>query len=73
MHLWDSLRLLHRPTLLIWGTASDVLSDAQAKRVVETLPLGELATVPGSPHAPTLTEPPSVEALERFLTTAVPA
>jgi pimeloyl-ACP methyl ester carboxylesterase len=70
-HLWEVLRRLACPTLLIWGTASDVLSEDQAKRVVRALPPGELAAVPGAPHAPTLTEPESAEALERFLTASV--
>ena len=55
------------PTLVVWGTDSDVLSEAQARRMVETLPKGELVSVPGVGHAPTLVEPAVVAALERFL------
>ncbi len=65
--LWDVLARLDVPTLLVWGSASDVLSEAQAKRVVAALPRGSMATVPGSPHAPTLNEDAAVEALEHFL------
>jgi pimeloyl-ACP methyl ester carboxylesterase len=64
---WDVLKNLQVPTLLIWGTASDVLSEAQAKRIVETLPQGQLVSVTGVGHAPTLNEPEAVAGLERFL------
>jgi pimeloyl-ACP methyl ester carboxylesterase len=46
---------------------SDVLSKARAQRMVKALPKGELVVVPGVGHAPTLTEPVVVDALERFL------
>jgi esterase len=64
---WPVLAALACPTLLIWGTDSDVLSKAQAGRIVETLPRGELVAVPGVGHAPTLIEPVALAALERFL------
>ena len=35
--------------------------------MVDTLPKGELAAVPGVGHAPTLVEPVALAALERFL------
>ena len=65
--LWPVLRHLPCPTLVVWGTDSDVLSEAQARRMVDTLPKGELAAVPGVGHAPTLVEPVALDALERFL------
>lgn len=65
--LWDVLRNFQPPTLLLWGTISDVLSEAQAKKVVETLPNGSLAVVNGVGHAPNLTEPDAVAALDHFL------
>jgi esterase len=65
--LWPALAGLSCPTLLVWGTDSDVLSEAQARRMVETLPRGELVAVSGVGHAPTLVEPQSLTALERFL------
>jgi pimeloyl-ACP methyl ester carboxylesterase len=64
---WSALAALACPTLVIWGSDSDVLSEAQAKRMVETLPHGQLVIVPGVGHAPTLVEPPVLAALERFL------
>jgi pimeloyl-ACP methyl ester carboxylesterase len=65
--LWPVLRSLPCPTMVVWGTESDVLSEAQARRMVEALPRGELVTVPGVGHAPTLVEPVVLTALEHFL------
>ena len=65
--LWPVLERLPCPTLVVWGTESDVLSEAQARRMVKALPRGELVAVPGVGHAPTLVEPVVLAALERFL------
>ena len=65
--LWPVLQRLPCSTLVVWGTESDVLSEAQARRMVEVLPCGELVAVPGVGHAPTLVEPVVLTALERFL------
>ncbi|MBI2887693.1 MAG: alpha/beta hydrolase [Chloroflexi bacterium] len=65
--LWPVLQGLPCPTLVVWGMESDVLSEAQARRMVETLPRGALAPVPGIGHAPTLVEPEALAALEPFL------
>jgi len=65
--LWPVLERLACPTLVVWGTESDVLSEAQARRMVKALPRGELVAIPGVGHAPTLVEPAALAALERFL------
>jgi pimeloyl-ACP methyl ester carboxylesterase len=65
--LWPVLQRLSCPTLVVWGMDSDVLSETQARRMVEVLPHGELVAVPGVGHAPTLMEPVVLAALERFL------
>jgi pimeloyl-ACP methyl ester carboxylesterase len=65
--LWPALQALTCPTLVIWGSDSDVLSEAQARRMADTLPRGELVRVPGIGHAPTLVEPVALAALDRFL------
>jgi esterase len=65
--LWPALQALGRPTLVVWGSDSDVLSEAQARRMVDTLPRGELVRVPGIGHAPTLVEPVVLAALDRLL------
>jgi pimeloyl-ACP methyl ester carboxylesterase len=66
-NLWPALEQLACPTLLVWGTDSDVLSEAQAQRMVETLPQGKLLAIPGVGHAPSLVEPASLAGLEQFL------
>ena len=66
-NLWPTLAQLACPALVVWGTDSDVLSQAQARRMVETLPKGELLAIPGVGHAPSLVEPTSLAGLERFL------
>ena len=68
--LWPVLAKIPCPTLVIWGTVSDVLSEAQARKMVEVLPHGELVSVPGVAHAPTLVEPVVLAALERLLSRA---
>ncbi len=65
--LWTRLPALSCPTLVVWGTESDVLSEAQAQRMVDALPHGELVKVSGVGHAPILVEPQSLAALERLL------
>ena len=65
--LWPALQALACPTLVVWGSDSDVLSEAQARRMVDALPRGELVRVPGIGHAPTLVEPVVLAALDRFL------
>ena len=65
--LWPALQRIPCPTLVIWGRESDVLSEAQARRMVDVLPRGELVAVPSVGHAPTLMEAAALAALERFL------
>jgi pimeloyl-ACP methyl ester carboxylesterase len=67
--LWPALQALPCPALVVWGKESDVLSEAQARRMVDVLPRGELVNVPGIGHAPTLVEPVVLAALDRFLGT----
>jgi len=65
--LWPALQALPCPTLVVWGSDSDVLSEAQARRMAEALPRGELVRVPRIGHAPTLVEPVVLATLDRFL------
>ena len=65
---WSTLSRVTCPTLVLWGVQSDVLSEQQARRMVEALPRGELVAVPDvrartGPAGATL----AFEALERFL------
>ena len=65
--LWPVLQAVTCPTLVVWGDDSDVLSEAQGRRMADTLPRGELVRIPGIGHAPTLVEPVVLAALDRFL------
>jgi len=56
-----------RPTLLIRGALSDIVSADIAGRMKRHAPALELAEVPGVGHAPMLTEPVAVAAIEGFL------
>jgi len=57
-----------RPTLLIRGELSDLLSARIAAKMKRMAPSLELAVIPGVGHAPTLIEPAAVEAIDEFLT-----
>ena len=67
MDQWEALKAIACPVLVLRGALSDVLSPPIAQRMVETLPDGRLVEVPGVGHAPVLTEPVAVKALDEFL------
>ncbi|WP_277981679.1 alpha/beta fold hydrolase [Sphingomonas phyllosphaerae] len=73
--LWRAWAALgDAPVVVARGERSDILSDATARRMVETLPRAELVTVPGVGHAPLLDEATLLPALDRLLAaTAEPA
>lgn len=64
--LWPALEAQTCPTAVVWGTASDVLSEAQARRMVQTLQAGTLIAVADTEHAPSLIEPESRAGLDAF-------
>jgi pimeloyl-ACP methyl ester carboxylesterase len=49
--LWEAVRRLQCPTLLVNGAESDILAPDAAQRMVATIPRGQLATVPGAGHS----------------------
>jgi pimeloyl-ACP methyl ester carboxylesterase len=49
--LWDAVRALTCPTLVVRGEHSTILSAAIAQRMTDELPDGELVTVAGAGHA----------------------
>lgn len=57
----------NRPTLLVRGAMSDIISRDIAGRMKRHAPGMELAEVPGVGHAPTLDEPAAWAAIEKFL------
>lgn len=56
-----------RPTLLIRGELSDLLSARIAEQMQLSAPSLQLAVVPGVGHAPTLSEPTAAAAIDEFL------
>ncbi len=66
--LWPGLdALAGRPSLLLRGEMSDILSADTHRRMAARLPLAEAVVVPHVGHAPTLDEPEAVAAIERLL------
>ena len=58
-----------KPTLLIRGGISDVISSAIADRMQLQSPAMKRVDVPNVGHAPMLTEPAAVDAIDKFLRT----
>jgi pimeloyl-ACP methyl ester carboxylesterase len=56
-----------KPALLVRGDLSDILSEATAVRMAETLPLVRRVTLPRMGHAPTLDEPECDPAIDDWL------
>jgi len=48
--LWEPLRRIAVPALLVRGADSDVLSAEVAKRMIDALPDGRLVEIPGAGH-----------------------
>jgi pimeloyl-ACP methyl ester carboxylesterase len=70
--MWRALSSLREvPTLIVRGGRSDVLSAKVAERMLAALDHGELATVEGVGHAPTLTEPMLHAPIDRLLERAL--
>lgn len=64
---WVTAGRITAPVLVLRGAESDVLSAGVAKRMAEVIPDCRVVEVPGVGHAPLLTEPAAVQALEDFL------
>lgn len=56
-----------KPVLILRGERSDLFSKETAERMRDSLPGSELAIVPNVGHAPDLSEPEAVAAIERLL------
>lgn len=66
--IWPGLNALSgKPTLIVRGELSDLLSVSTLQAMSERLPQAEILTVEGIGHAPTLDEPEAVAAIGRFL------
>ncbi|HVJ01307.1 MAG TPA: alpha/beta hydrolase [Sphingomonas sp.] len=66
--MWPTIDALKgRPVLVVRGERSDILSADTADRMLARLGKGELVTVAGVGHAPTLEEPEAVAGIDRLL------
>jgi len=67
--MWPVLSAFHSiPALILRGELSDLMSDATARRMQREIgESAELVTVPRVGHAPALTEPESLAAIDRLL------
>ena len=66
--LWPAFRALSgRPSLLVHGGVSDLLSKSTVEAMKKEIQGMESVTVPRVGHAPTLEEPEAVEAIDRLL------
>jgi pimeloyl-ACP methyl ester carboxylesterase len=63
---WAALEALRCPVLLVRGATSDILSPETAAGMEARQPRLSRVDVPGVGHAPTLTEPVVVDALDAF-------
>ena len=64
---WDAVKAITAPVLILRGANSDVLNPATAAKMVEVMPNAKLVEIPGVGHAPILSEPESIRALDAFL------
>jgi len=68
MDLWEPLRRITAPALLVRGAESDVLSVEIAKRMIDTLPDGRLVEIPGAGHTVPADQPEAfARAVRSFL------
>lgn len=64
---WDNFKAMSMPTLLLRGELSDILLPETVARMQAMKPDLEVVTIPGRGHTPTLDEPESRAAIDRFL------
>lgn len=66
--LWPFFMALgQKPLLVVRGEKSDLLTAATVAKMQQAVPGMRLATVPGVGHAPELSEPEAIAAIDRFL------
>ncbi|UTW11593.1 alpha/beta fold hydrolase [Marinobacterium rhizophilum] len=65
--LWELWQQIRCPQMLIWGEASDVLLADTVARMGQENPAMQLLSLPGIAHAPSLMDPPQIEAVVAWL------
>jgi len=70
LNLWDDVRLIRCPTLIVKGEESDILAPESAAKLQAAIPGSRLATVPGAGHSVMGDNPAAfVAAVRPFLAT----
>jgi len=64
--------LANKPLLIVRGENSDLLTGEALNRMRDQAPNAKAAVVAGAGHAPTLTEPDAISAIEAFLSEVAP-
>ena len=64
--------LAQKPLLVVYGEKSDLLSAEAAAKMQTAAPKARFAIVHGVGHAPDLTEPEAIAAIDAFLETVAP-
>jgi esterase len=71
--LWDELRSVTCPTLIVKGGRSRILTEAVAERLASGLPNGRWITIPDAGHAIQVDQPKALaEAIDRFVAERAP-
>ena len=65
--LWEPYRRIDAPILIVRGAQSDILSPETARKMCQPPNAARVVEVPGVGHAPSLTEPAAMAALQEFL------
>jgi pimeloyl-ACP methyl ester carboxylesterase len=69
--MWPAIEALAgKPVLIVRGALSDLLSQATLDAMLARLPQGRAVTVQGVGHAPLLTEPEVLPAIEELIARA---
>ena len=67
MDMWVPFARIEAPVLVIRGAESDILAARTVDRMKSVVPNVESVEIPGVGHAPTLMEPESLAAIQKFL------
>jgi pimeloyl-ACP methyl ester carboxylesterase len=69
LNLWDDVRAIHCPTMIVKGSESDILSAESAGKLQSAIPGSCVAVVPGAGHSVMGDNPAAfVDAVRQFLT-----